>query len=64
MLWVVLQAADELCDWMALEADLVDGVEQREPAEGREAFMRKPTSPRASAGQRAAQLTCQPGFCV
>lgn len=35
MLWVVLQAADELRDRMALEADLVDGVEQREPAEGR-----------------------------
>lgn len=28
---MVLQAADELCDGMTLVADLIDGVEQREP---------------------------------
>jgi len=34
VLRVVLQTADELCDWMALEADLIDCVEQRKPGEG------------------------------
>lgn len=34
VLGVVLQTADELCDRMALEADLVHRVEQREPAAG------------------------------
>lgn len=29
--WVVLQTAYELCDWVALEADLIDCVEQRKP---------------------------------
>lgn len=31
MFWVVLQTAYELCDWVALEADLIDCVEQRKP---------------------------------
>lgn len=31
--WVVLQTAYELCDWVILEADLVDSVEQGEPGE-------------------------------
>lgn len=31
--WVVLQTAYELCDWVVLEADLVDSVEQGEPGE-------------------------------
>lgn len=34
VLRVVLQTADELCDRMALEADLIHRVEQGEPAEG------------------------------
>lgn len=31
MLWVVLQARDEILDRFALVADLVDGCEQRKP---------------------------------
>lgn len=31
MLWVVLQTGYELCDWMALVADLIHCIEQWEP---------------------------------
>lgn len=34
MLWVILQTAYELCDWMALVADLIDCIEQWEPGGG------------------------------
>lgn len=33
VLWVVLQTGDELFHFFALEADLIDGREQRKPAE-------------------------------
>lgn len=35
VLWVVLQTAYELCDWMALVADLIDRVEQWKPGQRR-----------------------------
>jgi hypothetical protein len=33
VLWVVLQAADEICDRVSVKANLVNRIEQREPGE-------------------------------
>lgn len=38
MLWVVLQTLDKLCDWVAVEADLVDSREKRKPEDTKQLF--------------------------
>lgn len=39
VLWVVLQAADKLCNGVLLEADLMDSGEQREPTDGQSSYI-------------------------